>query len=183
MVLRSSPDRSWRAFPTVEALEDRQLLSVTVRPPHINLHSIQDGHGVFTVRLVSDTSVAKTLLGKPTSLIETFTEGSTSKVLTPIRTRSEDVNGDGVADLTLKFRRSDLKAFTAGTVTVTVSNGTGAGSVAELPATFTIVATGHEDHDHGDHGHHGHHGHQGDQGDQGESGDGDHSPGHDHMHS
>jgi len=174
MVFRSSPAAAPRAFLTVEPLEDRQLLSVAVRPAHINIKSTEHGEGVFTVRLLSDTANARTLLQTPSTVTETFAQGSMSKTLTPIRTHSADVNGDGVADLILKFRRSDLRTFASGAVMLTVSNGTGTGAVSEQPTTFTLFNPGHQGHHH--HGHHGHHGN-------GEGPEGNHHPGENHGHS
>src|SRR5690242_2931686 len=98
MVSRAANHRPTRARLGVEQLEDRQLLSVTVAPGVINLKSAH-GHGVFTVRVVSDTTNGKTLLATPTSLTETVTDVNGSIVtLTPLRTTSGDVNGDGTPD-------------------------------------------------------------------------------------
>jgi hypothetical protein len=44
-----------RVLPAVEQLEDRELLSVTVMPHRINIHSVRHGQGVFTVRVLSTT--------------------------------------------------------------------------------------------------------------------------------
>jgi hypothetical protein len=142
--------------PRVEELEDRQLLSVTVAPGVINLKGAGHGHGVFTVRVVSDTTDGKTLLQTPTSLTATVTDSAGTVVtLTPLRTTSADVNGDGTPDLLLKFSRSALKDLAKGSATLTVSNGTG--GVSET-STITLFSPGHNGH-HGGNGHHGHHGH------------------------
>src|SRR5262249_21712840 len=100
---------SGRSRPAVEQLEDRQLLSVSVLPHNINLKGAQHGNGVFTVRIISDTQAATDIL-KAAS--QTFTVGDVT--LTPVRMRSVDLNGDGVNDLILKFRRHDLATLPAG---------------------------------------------------------------------
>jgi hypothetical protein len=138
-----------RARVSVEQLEDRRLLSVTVTPPRINLKSIDHGEGVFTVRISGTDTTTAALLHSPTSLTETVTESSAMATLgKPLRMVT---TGNGT--LMLKFRRSDLKPLGAGTATLTVSNGSGSGSASES-ATITIFGSA----SHGHHGHHGNHG-------------------------
>jgi hypothetical protein len=148
----------------VEQLEDRRLLSVTVTPPVLNLKTVGHGHGVFTVRLVSDTEAGKALLQSLSSLTASVTQGGTAISLGtspgaangPVSVLSADVNGDGTPDLTAKYRRSALKGLAAGTATLTVSNGSTSEST-----TITLFSPGQQGH-HGHGHHHGHHHHNGD---------------------
>jgi hypothetical protein len=169
----------------VEQLEDRQLLSVTVTPPVLNLKSIEHGHGVFTVRIVSDTPDAKTLLQSPSTLTATLTEGGTTIDLGtalgstngPVHVLSQDFNGDGVNDLILQFRRSTLKDVTAGTATLTVS--TSSTTITPAPSESTTVRIFSPGHGNNGHGHgHGNNGHG--HGNQGEHGHGNNGHGHGH---
>jgi len=139
----------------VEQLESRQLLSVSVLPHNINLRGAQHGNGVFTVRVLSDSTAATNLL-KAASL--TFTVDTVT--LKPVRTHTVDLNGDGISDLLLKFRRKDLATLTAGQKTLTVSAGDTSTTDTET-ATINLFQPGNHDHNH-NHGHHGHgrgHGH------------------------
>ena len=142
--MRNPRGNGRRASLAVEQLEDRQLLSVAVTPPAINIKTIEHGHGVFTVRVLADDTNGMTL-AHSTSLTETFTEATSggTVMLTP-KPVSETPAGE---TLLLKFKRSDLKGLGAGTVTLTVSNGTSTGSVSES-ITFTIFAPGHHSHKH-----------------------------------
>jgi hypothetical protein len=141
-----------RPLLAVEQLEDRQLLSVTVTPPVLNIKSIEHGHGVFTVRVTGNDTNGMTL-AHATSLTETFTETTSggTVTLTPKPLRKTSAGGT----LLLKFRRSDLKGLSGGTVTLTVSNGTGMGSVSES-ATLTVFSPGSQGHGHSHHSTHGH---------------------------
>ncbi len=89
-----------RVRPAVEQLEDRQLLSVTVLPHRINVLSVRQGHGVFTVRVISDDPSGAQLIQAAS---RTFTVGS--RMLTPLSAQFVDVNGDGTPDLVVHFRR------------------------------------------------------------------------------
>jgi hypothetical protein len=138
------------AAPRVEELESRDLLSVTVLPHKINVKS----HGVFTVRVVSDTTTAATVLqsGTPTFTVD----GSTT--LTPESTRSVDFNHDGTPDLQVKFRRSGLAGLMSGTHTLAVAASaasgtpTAAGTASSTPAeTGTFVLSGSSGRGRGNH--------------------------------
>jgi hypothetical protein len=156
----SSQSRRPSARPTVEQLESRQLLSVSVLPQNINLRGAQHGHGVFTVKVISD-DMATTNLLKAASL--TFTVGSVT--LKPVRTHTVDLNGDGVSDLILKFRRSDLATLTAGQQTLTVAAGDNSTTDTET-GTFNLFqpGSGNNGNGHQEHGHHGHGKHGNDNG-------------------
>jgi hypothetical protein len=171
---------SGRSRPTVEQLEDRQLLSVSVLPHNINLKGAQHGNGVFTVRIISDTQAATDIL-KAAS--QTYTVGDVT--LTPVRSHSVDLNGDGVNDLILKFRRHDLatlpagqQTFKASATTTSPTSTTTTDPTSTTPTTTTTSEEGtfnlfqpgggNNGGDHGgDHGHgnghshkqHGNHGH------------------------
>jgi hypothetical protein len=148
---------------SVEQLEDRCLLSVTVTPPNLNLQSIDQGHGVFTVRISGHDSTTTALLKAPTSLTETVTSGSATVTLgMPVHTVT---TGNGT--LMLKFRRSDLQGLSAGSATLTVSAGSGGASETDAITLFGKNNQGHP----GNSGGHGHHGHSGDNGNPGHSGD------------
>jgi hypothetical protein len=158
--MRTLPGRS---RPTVEQLEDRQLLSVSVLPHNINLKGAQHGNGVFTVRIISDSQAATDIL-KAAS--QTFTVGDVT--LTPVRMRSVDLNGDGTNDLILKFRRHDLATLTAGEQTFKVSAAStdpNSTTPTSEEGTFNLFEPGGGNNGHG-HGHknknkgnhgHGHH--------------------------
>jgi hypothetical protein len=150
--MRNPSGNSRRASLAVEQLEDRQLLSVTITPPVLNIKTTEHGHGVFTVRVIGDDANGKTLVHSM-SLTETFTEtmGNSTVTLTPKPVRQTSAGGT----LLLKFKRSDLKGLGAGTVTLTVSNGTGMGSVSES-ATLTVFSPGSQGHGHSHHSTHGH---------------------------
>jgi hypothetical protein len=164
--MRNSQRRGGRVMvrPMVEQLEARQLLSVTVLPGNINLRGAEHGHGVFTVKIISDTQAGTALLNAAS---RTFMVGNVT--LTPVRTHTVDLNGDGVPDLILKFRRSDLATLTPGQQTLTVSaaasssttttggTGTPSSTTTSETATFNLFEPGNGSHGH--HGHNGKHGH------------------------
>jgi hypothetical protein len=168
----NSQRRTGRVYarPAVEQLEARQLLSVTVLPDNINLRGAQHGHGVFTVKIISDTQAGTDLLNAAS---RTFMVGSVT--LTPVRTHTVDLNGDNVPDLILKFRRSDLATLTPGQQTLTVSaavpasssttttGGTGSSSSTTTTetATFNLFEPGNGGNGSQGHGHHGHSGKHG----------------------
>jgi hypothetical protein len=148
-----------RVRPTVEQLESRQLLSVSVLPHNINLKGAQHGNGVFTVRIISDTQAATDLVKAASP---TFTVGDVT--LTPVRTHTVDLNGDNVPDLILKFRRHDLAGLTAGEQTFKVSAASSDPTVTtptSEEATFNLFqpGSGNNGHGHGHHSNHGHHHH------------------------
>jgi len=166
MSSRTANQQPQRTRPAVEQLEDRQLLSVTVTPGHINLKGTSHGNGAFHVRILSDSQLQST-----SSLTLSVTQNGTSGTPTtidlgtslssttnpPVKVTSADVNGDGVPDLDLKFRRSVLKGLADGDATVTVSNTTGSETT-----TINLFTPGHQGHHgHHDHGHHHGHGKQG----------------------
>jgi hypothetical protein len=142
--MRNPSGNGRRASLAVEQLEDRQLLSVTMRPPVLNIKTIDHGHGVFTVRILGDDANGKTLVHS-TSLTATFTEtiGKSTVTMTAKPVRQTSAGGT----LLLKFKRSELKGLGGGTVTLMVSNGTGMGSVSES-ATLTIFSPGQQGHGH-----------------------------------
>jgi hypothetical protein len=150
--MRNPRGNARHASLAVEQLEDRQLLSVTITPPVLNLKTLGHGHGVLTVRILGDDANGKALV-QSTSLTETFTEttGGSTVTLTPKPVRQTSAGGT----LLLKFKRSDLKGLSAGSVTLTVSNGTGMGSVSES-ATLTVFSPGSQGHGHSHHSTHGH---------------------------
>jgi Planctomycete extracellular len=172
MSSRTANQHAQRTRLAVEQLEDRQLLSVTVTPAHINLKGTSHGNGVFHVRILSDSQLQSTssltlkvaqngTSGTPPT-ITTIDLGTSLSLTTnpPVKVTSADVNGDGVSDLILKFRRSVLNKLTDGDATVTVSNGPTSEST-----TINLFTPGHQGHhDHHDNGHHhghGKHGHNG----------------------
>jgi hypothetical protein len=108
----------------VEALEDRQLLSVAVQPPVISSRSIRS-NGVVTALLISDTPAAKALLQDAALLTVTLNDSGVTRVLPrkPLRVKFADLNGDGIDDLKVQYRRSALKGLPAGTVNVSVTDG------------------------------------------------------------
>jgi hypothetical protein len=156
-----------RVLPRVEELEDRQLLSVTVTPGHINLKSAGHGHGVFTVRVVNDGTTATTNLinaGSSLTVDVVSSSGTDTPLGAPL---SSKATGDG---LQLKFSRSVLKTLPSGTYTVKVSDGTAADDETGTVTLFNPGeghahhGQGHHDHGNGHgHGHHSHgsHGHKG----------------------
>jgi phosphatidylserine/phosphatidylglycerophosphate/cardiolipin synthase-like enzyme len=140
----------------VEELESRQLLSVTVAPGRINLKSIEHGNGAFHVRVVSDTTAAADALQSGSPLVLTLTDqnGKSITLGSPEHVKSKDLNNDGIADQTLKFRRQALQGLAAGLVTVqfgaeTTPPSTSA-STLSTPSTeegsFTIFSPGGEHH-------------------------------------
>jgi hypothetical protein len=132
-----------RIAPRVEELEGRQLLSVALLPGHINLKTVNHGHAAMTVAILSDSNEATSnLLKAPQDSlsVSVVDSGGTSTSLgQPLSVRSADVNGDGVADLLLRFSRSTLKNLTAGTYQIQVSDGTDADT--EM-SSFTLFSPG-----------------------------------------
>jgi hypothetical protein len=106
-----------RVLPAVEQLEDRELLSVTVMPHRIDIHSVRHGHGVFAVRVLSDDPSGAQLIQAASRV---FAVGG--RALTPMDSQSGDVNGDGTPDLILHFRRRDLRGLARGSYTLTVTD-------------------------------------------------------------
>lgn len=198
MVTRTKTTPARRRVPGVEQLEERRLLSVTVTPPVVNLKTTEHGHGVFTVRIVSDTQAAKALLQSPSTLTLMVTEGGGSGGTTislgtsvgssngPVKVLARDFNGDGVTDLMLKFPRSVLTGLTAGAATLTLSSTGGSGGTTAPSEQATITAIGSPQQNNGQQGHHGHEGNghgtdangSDDQGNHGH--DGNHGGGHGH---
>src|SRR5262249_20345205 len=121
----------------VEELESRDLLSVSVLPHKINLKSGGPGHGIFTVRVVSDTTTAATVLqsGTPTFTVD----GSTT--LTPVSSKSVDFNHDGTSDLLVKFRRSALANLKPGTHTLTVGASSSASGTSTASGSTSASGT------------------------------------------
>jgi hypothetical protein len=133
--------------PVVEQLEDRRLLSVTVLPGQLNLKSAGHGHGVFTVRLLGNTSAGKILVQDNASALQVSVtvNGTTQSLGSPLRTH---VLGDGDTSspgLLLKFHRSVLQGLSSGPATLTVTDGTNTET-----GTFDLFSPG-------GHGHNGSH--------------------------
>jgi hypothetical protein len=135
-----------RVSPRVEELEGRQLLSVALLPGHINLKTVNHSHAAMTVAILSDSNMATSnLLKAPQDSlsVSVVDSGGTSTSLgQPLSVRSTDVNGDGVADLLLRFSRSTLKNLAAGTYQIQVSDGT-AGDTEMSSFTLFNPGQGH----------------------------------------
>jgi len=126
-----------RIIPSVEALEDRRLLSVNFAPTVLPLNTINHARGFLTVVLLSDDANARTLLGSTGPLSVSVTEGSTTRNVTAgfRPAHHVDLNNDRISDLAATLRRGILKGLPTGTVTLTLQ-----GSGVAESGTFTIAA-------------------------------------------
>jgi hypothetical protein len=129
-----------RVRPGLEELELRDLPSVTVTPPVLNLKSAVNGRGAFRVLVLSDTATAAAVLGG-TNLTITVTDANGKEITLgdPERSRSFDRNGEGILDRQLKFRRSELKGLAAGTATVAVKSSATDPTTGETQSETTTI--------------------------------------------
>ncbi len=163
---RPAVTRRPRTLPEVEHLEDRRLLSVSV-PPTIDLAAAVLKDTPLTVKVLSNDDPGRVLLQAP-SLTATITEtvNGTPRTVTlgqPLSMTRTDLNGDGVADLILTFRGSDLRGLVAGHATVDVQGSLPDGTMADASQTTTLQGssatnTGHKTRP--KHHHTTHHGHK-----------------------
>src|SRR5687767_8975656 len=126
--------------PRVEELETRELTSVTLTPGHINLKSANRSNARMKVRVLSDDPAAANLLGlSPGALTVSVVDagGVSTPLGLPLKVRSQDITGDGVADLTLTFRRSSLRGLSSGTYQIQVAT---AGSEDTATGTFSLFS-------------------------------------------
>jgi hypothetical protein len=151
MVTRRTTTQPRRASLAVEQLEGRQLLSVALLPGSLNIKTIRPAsHATMKVAILSDTTAGANLLKAPEDSLAVSVldaQGNATALGKPLSARSQDLNGDGTADLLLTFSRNALKGLSAGTYTLQVSDGTPADTET---STFTIFSPGAK----------GHHGHQ-----------------------
>jgi hypothetical protein len=114
----------------------------------VNLGNGEHSNGAFHIRVISDTTAGADLLRSGLPLVFTLTDqkGHTITLGQPQRIVSQDVNGDGILDQQLKFRRSALKGLSSGTVTVQVT--TSADSTGEK-GQFVLFGPGEHEHKHG----------------------------------
>jgi hypothetical protein len=130
---------------------------VTVLPGQLNLKSAGHGHGVFTVRLLGDTSAGQSLLKDNSSALQVSVtvNGTTQTLGAPLRAHvlgEGDMSSQG---LLLKFHRSVLQGLSSGVATLTVTDGT-----STETGTFNLFSPGgghshdgsHSESEHG-HGH------------------------------
>jgi hypothetical protein len=136
-----------RARLEMEQLESRQLLSVTISPNKVNVHSFNSRSDRFTIRLISDTADAQSLLSGGVPLVVTVTDAAGNVRVVESgggvfkNIRFKDFNHDGITDIEWQFRRNFLKGLTPGTATVDVSD-TANPEAAAATATTGTTTTG-----------------------------------------
>ena len=125
----------------VERLEARWLPSLVTQST-VTLPPPAGGDAVvLSVQVISDDSLGRSLLQSSSLTVqasETVQGSTVSKVLTPSSSSHADVNGDGIPDLALEFRVSDLQGFVPGQVMLTVQGSSGGNSV-QVSSTITVV--------------------------------------------
>src|SRR3989442_3998134 len=119
--VRHSAQRLARRPLLFESLEARELLSISVMPPHVNVRSVNHGRGVATVVVLGDATLDASTIDVPSLVLTATPDGRQLHLRgTP---RLEDVDGDGDQDLVMKFRRSELRGIlgsSVSTVDVTI---------------------------------------------------------------
>jgi hypothetical protein len=150
MFIRRGKTQPHSASLAVEPLEDRCLLSVALLPGHLNIKTVKPtSHAVMTVQILSDTTAGANLLKAPQSDLAVSVldaQGHATALGQPLSVRSQDVNGDGVADLRLTFSRSTLKGLSAGAYTLQVADGTAADTETSTFTLFSPGSKGHQAH-------------------------------------
>lgn len=148
----STRPRTRRVSPSVEELEDRRLLSVTIIPSPINLHTAVLKGGTFTVEVLSDDAPGRVLLRAPSVTVQVAeTVRGSVKVTTlgtPLSSRRVDLNHDGIPDLVLRYRGGELQGFVAGTATVDVTGTLPDGTSADSFRTVNLQGSGQPKHHH-----------------------------------
>jgi hypothetical protein len=140
--------RTRRASLSVEQLEDRRLLSVTVVPSPMNLATVVRKTGSFSVVVLSNDDPGLVLLQAPSVTVQVSERvGGSVKVRTlgtPLSSNLSDLNRDGIPDLILAYSGTQLQGFVAGTATVDVTGNLPDGTSAESFVTVNLRGTGQQ---------------------------------------